>query len=479
MILRGKIVYLILFLSLFGILITGCEDDGYLTSDDVHLSFSVDTLKFDTIFTTIGSTTKSFRIINNNIQPVLISTIQLAGGDKSAYRLNIDGEMSNEVHDIELPANDSLYIFVELTVDPNGSNQPMIVQDSIIFITNTTIQDIDLIAWGQDFVPIDGGKISTTTWTSQKPYLVYNVAWVDSGEVLSIEPGTQIYFHKSSALAVLGTIRATGTPDMPITFQGDRLETMYDDIPDQWHGVLLFPGEETNVFENVEIKNAKIGLQVGTIEYDGYAKVKLHNVKIQHMAYAGIFAIEAKIDATNTLINDCGYYCATLAGGEFSFTHCTIGNFWGSYSNRKSASVIISNTLIINEGADTVRYSRDLVKANWKNSIIWGNLATEIEFGHDLEKQFNFEFDHCIVRLPDSIYNKFSTNFKAVKNNVDPLFFDYRAYDFQLDTLSPAKDAGLIDFGELVPNDLLNISRLSDKAPDLGVYERIEKKEKK
>lgn len=476
---KEKIVHIALFISLLGILFTGCEDDGYLSSEDVHLTFSVDTLKFDTIFTTIGSTSKSFRIINNNIQPVIISTIQLAGGDKSSYRLNIDGEMSNEVHDIVLPANDSLYIFVELTVDPNGSNQPMIVQDSIIFITNTTIQDIDLLAWGQDFVPIDGDKISTTTWTSEKPYLVYNIAWVDSGEVLTIEPGTQIYFHKGSALAVLGAIQAFGTPTMPITFSGDRLETMYDDIPDQWHGILLFPSDLINIFENVEIKNAKIGLQVGTLEYDGYAHVKLHNVKIQHMAYAGIFAIESQIDATNTLIDDCGYYCATLAGGNYNFTHCTIGNYWGSYSNRKSASVIISNTIIVNEGNDTVRYTRDLVEANWRNSIIYGNIDTEIEFGNDPEKQFNFQFENCMVRLPDTIFNKYPKKFINVQNNVDPKFIDNRTYDFQLDTLSPAKDAGAIDYGELVPNDLNNVSRLSDKAPDLGVYERIEKKKEK
>ena len=478
MVLREKIVHIILLISILGILFTGCEDDGYLSNDDVRLTFSIDTLKFDTIFTSIGSTTKSFRIINNNAQPILISTIQLAGGDRSSYRLNIDGEMSNEVHDIELPANDSLYIFVELTVDPNGSNQPMIVQDSIIFITNTTFQDIDLLAWGQDFVPIDGARIATTTWTAEKPYLVYNVAWVDSNEILTIEPGARIYFHKSSALAVLGAIQALGSPESPISFSGDRLEAMYDDIPDQWHGILLFPGDETSTFENVEIKNAKIGLQVGTLEYDGYANAKLHNVKIEHMAYAGIFAIDSKIEATNTLIDDCGYYCVTLAGGSYNFTHCTVGNYWGSFSNRQSPSVIISNTIILTEDNDTLKYTRDLVQANWKNSIIWGNLDTEIEFGNNPEKQFDFQFENCIVKLPDSIVNKVQPNFIEVQNNTDPEFVDYRNYDFQLDTLSPAKDAGSIIYGEIVPNDLNNVSRLEDKAPDLGVYERIEKKEK-
>ncbi|MGF7139568.1 hypothetical protein [Roseimarinus sediminis] len=475
---RRQLGYILLVLSLLVFTLWSCEDDGYISSDDAQLTFSTDTLMFDTIFTTIGSTTKSFRVINPHNQAILISTIALAGGDESAYRLNIDGEMANEMYDIELAANDSLYIFVELTVDPNGSNQPMIVQDSVIFISNTNKQDIDLMAWGQDFVPIDGEILNTTTWTAEKPYLVHNVAWVDSGQVLSIEPGARIFFHKGAALAVLGSVRAIGTNSDPIIFSGDRLEAMYDDIPDQWHGLLLFPNEMENVFENVEIKNAKIGLQVGTIEYEGPAYARLHNVKIEHMSYAGIFAIKSQIIASNTLVSDCGFYGVTLlAGGNYSFNHCTIANYWGSYSNRQTPSLAISNRLIVTEGNDSIEYTGDLVQASWTNSIIWGNLESEVEFGMNSNYLFNHQFDHCIVRMSDSIFTAHSEQMNAVQNNIDPEFMLPAEYNFELDTLSPAKDAGSIQFGELVPLDLINQARLNDEAPDLGVYERIEKEE--
>jgi len=459
---------------------SSCNDENYLTSEDVKLSFSVDTLMFDTIFTVVGSTTQSFRVINKYNQPILISSIKLAGGNSSFYRLNIDGELSNELVDVELLANDSIFIFVELTVDPNGSNQPMIVQDSIIFMVNSNIQDIDLMAWGQDFIPIREEVITTTTWTNNKPYLVYNYAYVDSGEVLTIEPGAKIFFHNKAGLYGKGAIKAIGTPTEPIIFTGDRLEEMYFDIPDQWQGILLFPGEHLNEFENVEISCAFIGLQVGTIEHEGPAYVRLHNVKIEHMAYAGLFALKSQIEATNTLIEDCGFYCVTLlVGGSYNFTHCTVANYWGGqYKNRNSPSLLISNQLIIDTEDGKVAYRGDLVNATWRNSIIWGILNSEIDFGQNEERMFNFQFDNCLIKIADTINTSDPIIFKSIIKNIDPEFFDSSKYNFQLDTLSPAMNAGLKIYGEQVPLDINNVSRISDAAPDLGVFERVENEKK-
>jgi hypothetical protein len=468
-----------LFFSFFvaGFLFFSCEKDNYITNGNAKLSFSLDTLMFDTIFTTIGSTTQSFRVINPNNQSILVSSIKLAGGDKSPYRLNIDGEMKNLVSDVVIPSHDSIYIFVELTVDPNGVNQPMVVKDSVLFMTNNQLQDVNLMAWGQDFVPIKGEVINTSTWTAEKPYLIYDYAWIDSSQVLTIEPGARIYFHKQAGLYGKGAIIARGTPEKPITFMGDRLEKLYEDVPDQWHGILLFPNETQSIFENVEIKNANIGLQVGTIEYEGPANVKLHNVKIEHMSWAGIFALKSNIEATNTLVADCGYYCvALLVGGSYEFTHCTVSNYWGGYSNRKTHSVVLSNLLWI-EGENTL-YIGDLVKANWNNSIIWGNLNSEIEFGKSEKCAFNFRFDHCLLKLADSVDVSNSDHFISLTKNIDPKFDSIEVYNYVPDSLSPVRDIGARIYGEKVPLDLNQVSRLSDAAPDLGAYEYIYKPKK-
>lgn len=490
--LNRKIAYFLLFVVTTASLFFSCEKEVYNISNDTKLLFAHDSIKsdtvfvtncstttvlFDTVFTTIGSTTQSFRVKNPSGQSILISSIKLAGGDHSPYRLNIDGEMKNEVRDVVIPAYDSIYIFVEVTVDPNGVNQPMVVKDSILFKLYSDFQVVKLVAWGQDFVPVKGEVITTTTWTADKPYLVYDYAYVDSAQVLTIEAGTRIFFHDSAGFYGKGAIIAKGTPEKPIIFKTDRLEKMYDDIASKWFGIVLFPNETQSVFENVEIRNAVIGLQVGTLEYPGPANVKLHNVKIEHISYAGIFALKSNIEATNTLVADCGYYCvALLVGGSYDFTHCTVSNYWSSYSNRKTQSVVISNQLLYG----STLFVGDLEKANWNNSIIWGNLNSEIEFGQNPQTMFNYRFDHCLVKLADSVDVSNSENFISLTKNIDPKFDSISIYNYVPDSLSPARDIGDRTYGERVPFDLNQVSRLSDAAPDLGAYEYIytPKKEK-
>ena len=288
------IKYLIQILGVLAIVIamSSCEDEGYMTSSNAQLEFSADTVVFDTIFTTIGSTTRHLKIYNPYDEKILVSKISLAGGDMSSFRINVNGEAGSELYEVEIPPRDSIYIFVEVTVDPNGQNLPMVVKDSIVFTTNANIQDVKLLAWGQDFVLIRNEVIKTTTWTSEKPYLIYDVAYVDSLETLTLDPGVILYFHDKAGLYVKGTIEALGTYEEPIIFQGDRLESGYQDVPDQWNGVVLFSGSKDNKFVNTSIRNANIGLQVGTIEHEGNASVTLTNVKIENMSYCRHFCFE-------------------------------------------------------------------------------------------------------------------------------------------------------------------------------------------
>lgn len=460
-----------------------CEDEGYMSSPDAELQFSKDTIAFDTIFTTIGSTTQRFTVRNPYNEPVLISSIRLAGGSMSNFRLNINGELENEVYDVEVPGHDSIYIFVEVTIDPNGQNLPMVVQDSILFSTNMNLQDVKLIAYGQDFVLVKAENIETsTTWTADKPYLVYDYAHVDSLSTLTIQPGARIHFHKGAGLYVRGTIIADGTFEQPIQFLSDRLEDSYKNVPDQWNSVLLFSGSHDNVFNFVTIKNANIGLQVGTIEHDGYASVRLTNSRIENMAYAGLFAMKSKIYAYNDVIANCGFYAAALlVGGEYEFYHTTIANYWGNLGNkvRTTPALVMSNVLIV-EGADgsSVSYNGDLSKATFGNSIIYGNINKEVELGDNGENAFEYYFDHCIMQVPDTLNTTNKDHYNSVwkGSNYDPLFVDpYSGLNYQLDTLSAAIDVGSSEYSKLFPLDLLNKSRTADGGPDLGAYERYVK----
>lgn len=458
---------------------SSCEDEKYLSSPDVQLSFSTDTVMFDTVFTRIGSTTEHLKVYNPYDQKVLISSVRLAGGENSNFRLNINGIMANEVFDLEVGPQDSIYIFVEVTVDPNGQNLPMVVKDSIEFVTNMNLQDIDLVAWGQDFNLVKDELIKKPTiWTNEKPYLVYNYAIVDSLASLTIEPGTKIYFHKEAGLYVRGKLIANGSFEKPIILNGDRLEDVYSDVPNQWNGIVLYSGSHKNEMNFVEIKNANIGLQVGTIEHEGYATIKLSNTKIQNMAYAGIFALKSEIKADNCLITNCGFYLAALIGGSYEFYHSTLANYWGKYTTkvRNSPSLVVSNLLVLSENNT---FTDDLDKAIFSNCIITGDVThrNELEIGQSSKANFSCKFDHCILQVADTFNTTNTSRFVSILKGKDPKFIDpYESYNFELDTLSLAKDAGKIEIGRLFPIDLKSNNRMDDSAPDLGAYERIEKK---
>lgn len=443
----------------------------------------MDTVRFDTVFTTIGSTTQHLKIYNRFNQKILISSIKLAKGQLSNFRLNINGVSANEVQNLELAPYDSLYIFVEVTINPSGQNLPLVVKDSIEFVTNSNRQNVKLVAWGQDFKLIRKQTLKNTTWTKEKPYLVYNYAYVDSNSTLTIEPGTKIYFHKDAGLYVKGKVIANGTVENPIYLYGDRLETVYANVPDQWNGVLLYSGSKNNEFSNVEIKNANIGLQVGNIENEGFSTVKLNNVKIQNMAYAGIFAMKSDIQASNCLITNCGFYAvALLVGGSYEFNHSTIANYWGGYGSkaRTTPSLQIQNYLIINK--DKPAYIGDLAKATFGNCIITGNAidGNEMLLSKRPEALFNYKFDRCILQVADTFKTTNADHYLNILKGVDPKFVDpYKKFNFELDTLSVAKDAANKAISKLYPYDLKDRDRFLDNGPDIGALERQEKKAKK
>ncbi|WP_372775754.1 hypothetical protein [Mangrovibacterium sp.] len=475
-----KLTYICFLVVSLAYLIS-CEDEKYLTATDAKLVFSVDTVKFDTIFTTIGSTTQHLKVYNPYDQTVLISSIRLLGRDDSRFRININGIPSDELFEVELPAKDSMYVFVEVTIDPLGDDQPIIVKDSIEFITNSNLQYVNLVAWGQDIELVRDAITESTEWTNERPYVVYSNTSVSKNAILTVDPGARIYFHKGTGLYVQGRLEVNGTLEEPVVFQADRLEEVYKEVPDQWNGILLYSGSHDNVLNYAEIKNANIGLQVGNIENEGYASVHIQNTKIYNHAYAGIFALKSKITAYNNLIYNCGYYAAALLiGGEYEFYHTTMANYWGGYSSRTrtTASLMISDHVVV-EQADgkNVTYSGDLTKAHFANSIITGNIITgnELELASLGETEFSYRFDHCLLQVADTMNVDNSKYYRDILKNVQPRFIDpYVKMNFELDTLSAAKDSGLDEVGSLFPFDLLNQNRTLDEAPDLGAYERVE-----
>ncbi|MGM0498238.1 MAG: right-handed parallel beta-helix repeat-containing protein, partial [Bacteroidota bacterium] len=415
-----------------------------------------------------GSVTKQFTVKNPHDKKIEISDVRLAGDKSSNYRLNINGVQSHKMTDVELAGNDSMYIFVEVTVDPTNQNNPMVIKDSIVFETNSNTQDVKLVSWGQDVHKINGEVIGTDTWEADKPYLIYNSALIDSGATLTIEPGANIHFHRNSRFYVAGTVHADGTEEDPIVFQGDRLGSDYEDVPGQWDGIWLMQGSKNNVMDYVEIKNAIIGLQVDTLGNTTAPTLAISNSKIKHMSYAGIYAQGTNIEAYNCVIGDCGSYALALTlGGNYEFYHSTIGNYWHG-STRSTPSVVLNNYY-----TDTLGniITRGLEKAVFGNCIIYGNKGSEILLDKKKEAAFNVTFDHSLLKLdPETDTN--NSYYNNIILNKDPRFVSTNEHDLLLDTLSPAIDKGSDIFGQDYPFDIEGNSRISDEGPDIGAYER-------
>ena len=112
-----RLIYFLLLLFLLKGIIS-CKKQTFITDKNAPLSFTADTLRFDTVFTSTGSVTQYFTIINSNTQKLKLSSIKLMGGNGSAYKINVDGDAAPEINNIEMEAGDSIYIFVSVTIDP-------------------------------------------------------------------------------------------------------------------------------------------------------------------------------------------------------------------------------------------------------------------------------------------------------------------------------------------------------------------------
>jgi hypothetical protein len=434
------------------------------------LIFSYDTIHFDTVFTTIGTTTKELIVRNNGNRKIDIDHIYLAGGSGSQFRINIDGEPAWEKKDIELEKGDSIFIFVDVLIDPTNIDAPVAVEDSLIFNVEGQNQQVQLLAWGQDINLMESMEIVTQTWHNWKPYVIYGKIIVDTLQTLFIEEGTKIYFHKNGSLTVAGNIVANGSPEKPVLFAGDRLEEMYEDIPGQWKGISILNPSRGNSFSNAIIRNSVYGIQLGETDGGtGFPDLKLFSSNISHSTVSGLSAVNGKIESVNTVLSHCGRYCIRVAaGGDYIFTHCTVYNLW-DYGYRITPALYISEQAAI-PGGRTAQLTLGL-----NNAVIYGNIISEIEIvstGKGISG--NYFFDHCLVKL-DTLHSSFWSRdrFPGVIVNIDPRFIEQFRYDFRPDTLSPLINNGNTVFLAEYPLDIRGKSRNDDSKPDIGAFERI------
>jgi len=464
-----------------------CRKDTISTDSSDMLSFSNDTILFDTVFTTMGSTTQKLKLYNNSSNTIIISSIYVEQGTNSQFRINVDGVSGNIHSNVEIEEHDSLFIFAEVTIDPNNILSPFVVTDKINFVTNGNHQSVQLVAWGQNahyyvanqtangvpIVYLDRGTSPgplDSTWINDKPYVIYGgYLTLDGDDKLTIEAGVRVHLHNNSGIWVYenGNIRVNGTKTDKVTFQGTRLEYAWQDVPGQWDRIWINEGLSDNVFNYAIIKNGFIGIQAETNPFNPSAPtstntLRLNNCEIHNNSAVGILATNYQISDTNSVISNSGQFNLLVkGGGDYRFNHTTIANYWGG-GNRQTPAVYLQNYYTDATGATQVR---DINAANFYNCIIHGDKDVEFDKDELAPGTINFLFDHCILKTTNSTAG--ANYISLIVNPTATIFVDKTLHNYHLDDSSSAIGTGVYigvnSDHDGNPRDPIN--------PDLGAYE--------
>jgi len=464
-----KIVSRCIYIFSCCFIFSSCNKDSFIDSPDATISTSTDIVKFDTVFTSIGSITQSFKINNTNNQKLLFSSIHLAGGDTSSFKININGQPASHVNNVELAANDSLYVFVTVRIDPNLSGLPFIVKDSIEINYNGNKSFVRLEAYGQNANFLRDGVIrEDRTWTNNLPYVILGSLQVDTGVTLTIDSGCKIYSHANAPILVDGSLIINGTKAQPVIFAGDRLDEDYKDLPASWPGIYFRELSKNNFLNFTVIRNAYRGIISEYLADNGKAKVTMQQSIIDNAYDAGLLFVNSSFDISNSLISNCGSNINIILGGDYKLTNCTVASYSTFISHKKP--VLSANNFAEINGS-TVSTG---INAVFENCIFWGEEGNLVENEVLIDKQgndpFNVVFNHCLYKATNDPTNSVLT---ATMKNVDPLFdsidVSKKIFDFHTsNSAAPGINSG-------VANGYLK--DLDDKdrnigPPDLGCYEK-------
>ncbi|WP_394748587.1 hypothetical protein [Spongiimicrobium salis] len=488
-----------------------CRKDFDFEASSGALEFSRDTVFLDTVFSNISSSTRALKVFNRTNTDINIPSIRLGEGENSGYRLNVDGLAGKEFTNIPLMANDSLFIFIEVTfaLDPTPTNQ-FLYTDAIEFDSGPNLQEVQLVTLVQDAIflfpqELDNGITETLVlgvnengdeihvegfvleedelnFTNEKPYVIYGYAAVSDGATLTMEAGTRVFFHENSGILVdeNASLRINGSLssdpvalENEVIFEGDRLEPQLSNTPGQWAGIWFLAGSRNNEIDYLTIKNATIGLLVQGDNDLSSPSLSLRNSQVHNSANTNLFARTARIIAENVVLGNAGNnsFHGNL-GGDYRFTHSTIANF-SRNGFRNGTALQLSNT------ADNL--GADLTRADFNNCIINGNTAFELLLLDNGSNSFNFSFTNCLLQFQD-ISNQFegnplydfmdNTRYNGIILNGDAAFLNAQATDFRIGPESVARGNADPNLALEVPLDILGIDRTN--LPDIGAYQIIQ-----
>ncbi|MCR9182992.1 MAG: hypothetical protein NXH73_08700 [Flavobacteriaceae bacterium] len=510
-----RFLYTLGLLSLI-VVWSSCRNDFETLPSTGNLEFSRDTVYLDTVFSNIGSSTYNLKVYNRSDEDISIPSVRLGQGENSLYRLNVNGRAGKTFSNLEILAKDSIFVFVETTIDINTfpNNLQFLYTDAIEFDTGSNQQNVELVTLVQDAVFLfperfGDGTIETLNlgmdaegndvliegffldddelnFTNEKPYVIYGYAAVPPTKTLTVDAGARVHFHENSGLLVANqaTIKANGALssdpvllENEIIFQGDRLEPAFEDIPGQWGTIWLTAGSTAHEFNFTTIKNAVVGILMDSNDGSNNPTLTIKNTQIYNSGNVGLLARTGNVDGENLVITNSGQSSLFLSlGGTYNFRHSTFGNYWNR-SFRSFPAVVIDNSLQVSETEILVA---DLVEANFSNCIVYGSEGREFFLNAEPEAAFNFNFSNSLLRFEDPqgqfagnpLFDFSNTAFYTnCVFNADPVFFNTQLNQLFISNESAANGIGNPATSQQVPFDLLGTPR--GNPSDAGAYESV------
>jgi len=478
------IVYVCVFVCVC--FFSSCRDQQLTTDSNARLSFSVDSINFDTVFTSIGSSTRLVMVYNPNPNAVRIHSVTWKKGQ--CFFASLDGENnSTRWQNIDLYGGDSLFLFIRTEIDPYGTNTHPIEVDTLYFNVNGNRQSIAVQAYGMDVEKIRSSKgksvYNDLTFTNAKPYLIFDTIVVNN--TLTIEAGATFYMHNNARIITYGDVKAEGSKDHPIRFMGDRTDYLFPQVPyrvasGQWGGLFLNDTSANGcqlhyVFKHVHLLSGQVGLYSCCKNTTQLSHLILHNARIHNMSAYGVVLENTSAEISNVEISNCASYGLYLCGGTHRIEHISVANYFGypyttlnihSATRQDVAAVFIQSTSF------DMAPSYDSIY----NSIFTGAVrpAMVIDSVMDVKP----EIAGCYL-LTDSLPKEWASNniygqaSDTIFKNTYYKYGEYIYYDFHLAPRSQARRIGLpLASPQLqldIQNDLDGVARDQDY-PDAGCY---------
>ena len=479
-----KNLFKILFLFSVFIPIVSCiEDEEFVWSERACLSFSEDTINFNTVISGSPSFTQTLWIYNEDDKNIIIPRVRLLMNDSSVFRINIDGMSVSqaEAHDVEIRSKDSLCIFVDAFAPTTENAEPVEIKDQLIFVLNDGVeQRVQLLVKSQSVNPITRWFVDAdTVLSANRPYHVKDTLCVMPDVTLTLDPGVVMLFQSNAVFEIRGHLIANGTCLNQVVFRGDRFDDMfknqpYDRVSGQWQGLHFTTSSYGNELHHVDLHSARTAVLCDSSNTEK-EKILIENSIIHNNSQDGLCFINVNTRVGNSQISNCGGNCVTIIGGRHEFTHATLAQFY--------PFALHGTALYFTNVNNELRCP--LHALNFTNSIITGSSGDEImgvSSDRYTDTPFNYSFSYCLLNTPyveheafvNCLWDDGKDESPAKQDNFYPPFSnDSLIYTFGLSPKSKAVDAAYAPFTQSTyPLDRLGVVRELDK-PDLGCYELI------